>query len=254
MSQQVQIPADEERRRQIHRAVASLRSGSQRRYPAELRAQIAAYARERLGRGISRGQICEELGVSDPTLVRLAGEDPAGGDAAVPSCAGEGALAGERERCDSDTGPGRPCHRGARCRGCCGSGSGAVMMLGPTGRPRVFAYGAPCDMRKSFNTLSGLVTSMGHVLAAGDVFLFVGAHRKRAKVLWFDGTGLCLLAKRLSKGHFARLWNETGESPALTMSELRLFLEGCELVGRVPLSPPPLDVDRASRVTSTDFC
>lgn len=117
-------------------------------------------------------------------------------------------------------------------------------MLGLSRRVRVFAYRAPTDMRKSFNTLSALVAEMGQEVVSGDAFLFVGKGRRRAKVLWFDGTGLCLLAKRLEKGRFAAVW-ETGE---LTMSELTLFLEGSELVGRVRLSPPAFEVETDGRV------
>lgn len=118
-------------------------------------------------------------------------------------------------------------------------------MLGLSRRLRVFAYGVPTDMRKSFNTLSALVLSMGHEVAAGDVFVFVGRGRRRAKVLWFDGTGLCLLAKRLEKGRFAALW----EKRELTSSELVLFLEGSEAVGRIALSPPQFDLESEGRVT-----
>lgn len=126
-------------------------------------------------------------------------------------------------------------------------------MIGPSNRTRVFAYGAACDMRKSFNTLSGLVSTMGHDVAAGDVFLFVSRNRKRAKVLWYDTTGLVLLAKRLDVGRFAAIWEtDTGEIE-LTMSELHLLLEGCKVVGRMQLSPPPIDITRASRVSRADF-
>ncbi len=127
-------------------------------------------------------------------------------------------------------------------------------MIGPGNRMRVFAYPAPCDMRKSFTGLSGLVTAMGHELARGDAFLFVGRTKKRAKVVWYDGTGLCLLAKRLDQGRFAALWKEDKNEVELTMSELRLLLEGCELVGRMPLSPAPVDLSAASRVARTQFC
>jgi transposase len=126
-------------------------------------------------------------------------------------------------------------------------------MIGLGTRGRVFAYGSRCDMRKSFNTLSGLVMSMGHDLAAGDVFLFVGANRKRAKVLWYDGTGLCLLAKRLDQSRFAAVWGGEGRGRQLTMSELALFLEGCDLVGRMALSPPPIDIEKASRLSPAAF-
>ncbi|WPB81821.1 IS66 family insertion sequence element accessory protein TnpB [Archangium violaceum] len=115
-------------------------------------------------------------------------------------------------------------------------------MIGSTRRLSVYAYGQPCDMRKSFDALSGLVTQeLGRDFLSGDVFLFVGRDRKRAKALFWDGTGLYLYAKRLEKGRFAPLWQrESGVQPlVLTVSELALFLEGSELVGRAPLSPAP---------------
>ena len=127
-------------------------------------------------------------------------------------------------------------------------------MIGPKGRTRVFAYPHPCDMRKSFNTLAGLVLTMGHELTAGDAFVFVSRNRNRAKVLWYDRTGLCLLAKRLDIGKFAALWdrNDDGELE-LTMNELALLLEGCTVVGRMALSPPPIDVSTAGRIASDSF-
>lgn len=125
-------------------------------------------------------------------------------------------------------------------------------MIGPHRRARVFAYPAPCDMRKSFCTLSGLVASMGHDLAAGDAFAFVSKNRKRAKVLWYDGTGLCLLAKRLDQGRFASLWTD-GDVIELSANELSLLIEGCTVVGRMPLSPPPVDAAAAGRVAPSTF-
>lgn len=109
-------------------------------------------------------------------------------------------------------------------------------------------------MRKSFNTLAGLVLEMGHELADGDVFAFVSRNRKRAKVLWYDGTGLCLLAKRLDAGTFASLWvSDDGKQIELTVNELSLLLEGCSVVGRIALSPPTIDVASASRVAPVSF-
>ena len=95
---------------------------------------------------------------------------------------------------------------------------------------------------------------LGHELTDGDAFAFVSRNRKRAKVLWYDGTGLCLLAKRLDAGSFASLWSQgEGEPIELTMSELSLLLEGCALVGRMPLSPEPVDVAVAGRIASASF-
>jgi transposase len=116
-------------------------------------------------------------------------------------------------------------------------------VIGLTRAVRVFAYGRPVDLRKGFNGLSALVEQeMKHRLVDGDVYLFVGRKPRRAKVLYFDGTGLCLLSKRLERGRFARPWERSGGSAAsLTLSELALFLEGSELVGRKVLAPPTFD-------------
>jgi transposase len=109
-------------------------------------------------------------------------------------------------------------------------------MLGLSRRIRVFAFATPVDMRKSFWTLSALVTQTGHDVVAGDMFLFVGRGRRRAKVLWFDGTGLVLLAKCLERGHFAAVWERAHEGVAeLTTSELGVFLEGSAVVGRASI-------------------
>jgi transposase len=63
----------------------------------------------------------------------------------------------------------------------------------------------------------------------------------RAKTLQWDGTGLCIYAKRLERGRFARLWRDDRDDPiTLTISELDLFLEGSTLIGRVALSPPAM--------------
>ena len=112
-------------------------------------------------------------------------------------------------------------------------------MIGSTRQLAVHAYGEPVDMRRGFDGLSALVTNnLGKSPVSGELYLFVSRNRKRAKVLVWDGTGLCVYAKRLEKGRFASVWRD-GESQRLklTMTELQLFLEGSDLVGRVTLSP-----------------
>ena len=114
------------------------------------------------------------------------------------------------------------------------------MIFGSTQRVRVFVYREPVDMRKAYDTLGALVEGpMKKSLLSGDVFAFIGRTRKRAKALYFDGTGLCLLSKRLEVGHFAAPWKRPGEGPIqLTMNELALLFEGSELALRVsPLWP-----------------
>ena len=112
-------------------------------------------------------------------------------------------------------------------------------MIGLGRRVPVFAYGDAVDMRKSFDTLSAIVRE--HVkrdVLDGALYVFVGRDRRRAKVLYWDGTGLCVLAKRLEKGRFAAPWEKKKPLLEWTTSELALFLEGSELVCRVALSPP----------------
>jgi transposase len=105
-------------------------------------------------------------------------------------------------------------------------------------------------MRKQFDALAAIVAGgLKKDLLAGDVFLFVGKTRRRAKALYWDGTGVCLFAKRLEKGRFAAPWERAG-SKAIewTMTELSLFFEGSELVGHVRLSPDAYtDGDRRVR-------
>lgn len=114
-------------------------------------------------------------------------------------------------------------------------------MIGSTRQVRVFAYGAPADLRKGFDGLAAMVRDeMGRDPLSGDLCLFVSRNRQRAKVLHWDGTGLCLYAKRLEQGRFACLWEgKTGSRLELTTSELQLFLEGSNLVGKLRLSPSP---------------
>ena len=97
-------------------------------------------------------------------------------------------------------------------------------------------------MRKGFDGLCALVVQgLQRDPLSGDVFIFVSRDRVRAKTLQWDGTGLCIYAKRLERGRFARLWRDDGDDPmTLTISELDLFLEGSALVGRVALTPPAL--------------
>jgi transposase len=111
-------------------------------------------------------------------------------------------------------------------------------MIGSSRVVRVWAYAAPTDMRKGYEGLGGIVRNelAGNILA-GELYLFTNARRSRAKVLLFDGTGLCIYMKRLDKGKFAKLWKADGGAVSLTMSELALFLEGSELVGSRALSP-----------------
>ncbi len=107
---------------------------------------------------------------------------------------------------------------------------------------RIFAFCAPVDMRKSYEGLSALVRQdLGKDPLSGALYLFTNKRRNRAKVLLFDGTGMCIYQKRMEKGRFAALWECTDANDIpLKKSELELFLEGSHLVGRFQVSPQTL--------------
>ncbi len=113
-------------------------------------------------------------------------------------------------------------------------------MIGSTRAVRVFARNRPTDLRKGFDGLYALVLNeLGRDPLEGDLFLFLNTRRTSSKVLLWDGTGLCIYAKRLARGRFSKLWSDAVEGKTLQMThaELRLFLEGADLAGRLPISP-----------------
>ena len=107
-------------------------------------------------------------------------------------------------------------------------------MLSFTGALKVFLAVEPCDLRKSFNGLSALVTEkLGEDPKAGALFVFCNRRRTRLKILLFDGTGLWICAKRLEVGTFN--WPRSIDPRAgklkLTPEALALLTDGVDLRG-----------------------
>jgi transposase len=112
------------------------------------------------------------------------------------------------------------------------------MILATSRGVRVYAYPEAVDLRKGYDGLFGLVKQgLRRDPLSGELYLFVNRRRDGCKVLVWDGTGLCIFQKRLERGRFASPWREDGDVVRMTASELALFIEGCELVGRHSLSP-----------------
>lgn len=101
-------------------------------------------------------------------------------------------------------------------------------MFFPEGHIRVYLYGQPTDMRKSFD---GLYALARHGLQQdplnGQLFAFVNRRATQIKVLYFDRSGWCLWAKRLEAGRFIGDWRDVGHRE-MDWTGLKLMLEGIE--------------------------
>jgi transposase len=104
------------------------------------------------------------------------------------------------------------------------------MMLSLAPRLRFHLCAAPTDMRKGFDGLAGIVRNgMQRDPLAGDVFVFINRSRTQIRLLFFDGDGFVLVAKRLERGTFA-LDAGDGTARELRRDELVLMLEGIDRV------------------------
>ena len=84
------------------------------------------------------------------------------------------------------------------------------MISAPAGI-RIWLVAGVTDMRKGFDGLSSLVqTQIRRDPFGGQLFVFRNRRGDRLKVLWWDGDGLCLYAKRLERGHFVSPRAESG--------------------------------------------
>jgi len=76
-------------------------------------------------------------------------------------------------------------------------------VIGPAGAVRVMVATKPVDFRKGAEGLAALVReAMGSDPFSGAVYVFRAKRADRVKLVFWDGTGLCLFAKRLEDGAF----------------------------------------------------
>jgi len=100
-------------------------------------------------------------------------------------------------------------------------------MIIPSGT-RIWLAAGSTDMRRGFDGLAAIVQEK--LVAdpfAGHVFVFRGRRGDLVKLLWWDGDGLCLFAKRLERGRF--IWPQAMEgSIHLSTAQLSMLLEGID--------------------------
>ena len=102
---------------------------------------------------------------------------------------------------------------------------------------RVFLCTRPTDLRKGFDSLSGLVQEcFSQDLLTGHLFLFLNRRRDRMKILYFDRDGLAIWYKRLEVGTFQNRQPTPGAAQLagsagieLSVTDLALILNGIDL-------------------------
>jgi len=101
-------------------------------------------------------------------------------------------------------------------------------VIGPTGAVRVMMATRPVDFRKGVDGLAALVReSMGADPFSGTVYVFRAKRADRVKLVFWDGTGVCLFAKRLEDGKFR--WPKVEDGVVrLSAAELSALLEGLD--------------------------
>jgi len=115
-------------------------------------------------------------------------------------------------------------------------------MIGLPAGTRIWIVAGVTDLRRGFVGLSGVVqTALQENPFSGQVFLLRGRRGDLIKVLWFDGDGLCLFAKRLERGRF--IWPQaTSGTVSLTPAQLSMLLEGIDWRRPVRTQTPQLAV------------
>ena len=105
-------------------------------------------------------------------------------------------------------------------------------------RTKVFVSKEPTDMRASYDTLFAKAKGvLNQDPFSGHLFVFINRHRSSIKCLYWDGTGLVLVCKRLDRGVFSRINPMFKGEIVLTAAEFALFFEGADLEKRFVESP-----------------
>ncbi len=101
-------------------------------------------------------------------------------------------------------------------------------MISLPGGARIWLACGFTDMRKGFDGLAGIVQlQLNEDPFSGQLFVFRGRRGDRLKLLWWDGDGLCLFAKRLERGRF--VWPQAMRGAVhLSAAQLSMLLEGID--------------------------
>jgi len=113
-------------------------------------------------------------------------------------------------------------------------------MIAPPVGLRIYLACGATDMRKGMTGLAMLVQEgLAQNPYDGSLYAFRGRRGNLIKLLRHDGIGVCVLSKKLERGHF--VWPTTGSGAvSLTVAQLATLMEGCEWRAPVPSRRPEL--------------
>ena len=115
-------------------------------------------------------------------------------------------------------------------------------MLSFNRRTRVFVSKDPSDMRASYDTLFAKAKDvLNQDPWSGHLFVFMNSKRSSIKCLYYDGTGLVLICKRMEKGLFSLINPMFKNEIILTAAEFALYFEGADLRKRFIDSPSAIN-------------
>ena len=101
-------------------------------------------------------------------------------------------------------------------------------MINLNAATRVFFYNKPVDLRKSYCGLYAIAQyQIKQSPLNGDLFIFLNKNRTTLKALQFDGTGICIFSKKLSRGRFPNIFeHDAGAAPTITPQQLQDIIHG----------------------------
>ena len=122
-------------------------------------------------------------------------------------------------------------------------------MFFPEGQLRVYLYGQPADLRRSFNGLQVLVRQgLQEDPTTGSMYVFINRRGSQIRILYFDRSGFCIWSKKLEAGRFISDWRHVRHQ-SMDWTALKLLIEGIEPARRRKRFSQPQSMQNAVHST-----
>ena len=121
-------------------------------------------------------------------------------------------------------------------------------MIALNRRTKIYVSKEPTDMRASYDSLFSKARDvLKKDPLSGHLFVFINRRRTSCKCLYYDGTGLVIVSKRMERGLFSKINPWYRREIVLTQAEFNLFFEGADLYKRFIESPSQLPNKKLSK-------